>query len=49
MNESGYLTISVEETSEILALPYETVQQSLQFLQSFDPLGAILANLCFCK
>lgn len=48
LDDSGYLTISLDEAEQYLRLPGPTVESALRTLQSFDPPGIGARNLREC-
>lgn len=48
IDENGYLTMSVEEISQAMHTDTETVEDVLNFIQTFDPCGVAARNLREC-
>ncbi|TDF98740.1 RNA polymerase factor sigma-54 [Paenibacillus piri] len=48
LNESGYLTVDMEEAAHQLELPLPIIEQSLEILHSFDPAGVGSRNAAEC-
>ena len=48
IDDNGYLTVSVQEISEALHVSVETVEETLNFIQTFDPTGVAARNLREC-
>lgn len=48
IDENGYLTMSVEEISRAMHTDTETVEDVLNFIQTFDPCGVAARNLREC-
>lgn len=48
LDENGYLTISVEDMSKILATNVERIEQMLDIIQTFEPFGVGAADLKEC-
>ncbi len=48
INEDGYLTISVDEAAEQLAVDYRLVERTLQAIQKLSPHGLGARDLCEC-
>ncbi len=48
IDDNGYLTVSVQEISEALHVSVEIVEETLNFIQTFDPTGVAARNLREC-
>ena len=48
INEDGYLTISIGDVAEALQVPLERVEDALEIVQEFDPIGVGSWNLKEC-
>lgn len=48
LDKRGYLTISIEETAELLKVPREEVEKVLKLIQTFEPAGVGARNLVEC-
>lgn len=48
VDDNGYLTLSVQEISEAMDVSVELVEETLNFIQTFDPIGVAARNLKEC-
>ncbi len=48
IDDNGYLTMSVEEISKAVGADIDTVEEVLNFVQTFDPCGVAARNLREC-
>ena len=48
IDDNGYLTMSVEEISKAVGADIDTVEEVLNFIQTFDPCGVAARNLREC-
>lgn len=48
VDDNGYLTLSVQEISEAMEVSVELVEETLNFIQTFDPIGVAARNLKEC-
>lgn len=48
VDDNGYLTVSVEEISKAMHADTDTVEEVLNFIQTFDPCGVAARNLREC-
>ena len=48
IDENGYLTCQTEEVSEIFGVPCAEVEETLEIIQGFDPVGVGARNLREC-
>ncbi len=48
IDDNGYLTMSVEEISKAVGADIDTVEELLNFIQTFDPCGVAARNLREC-
>ncbi len=48
LNDDGYLTVSLDEMSEMEGIERETLECGIEFVQALDPLGVGARNLAEC-
>ncbi|MEG0291910.1 MAG: RNA polymerase factor sigma-54 [Anaerovoracaceae bacterium] len=48
LDDNGYMTLSVEEVSKLIGEPLEKVNDILEIIQNFDPIGVCAINLADC-
>ena len=48
VDDNGYLTVSVQEISQAMRVSVELVEETLNFIQTFDPAGVAARNLREC-
>ena len=48
LDKNGYLTITTQEVSELLKVSEKDVEDTLNFIQTFDPVGVGARNLTEC-
>lgn len=48
LDENGYMTLTTEEIAKALGVPEENVKDTLEIIQSFDPVGVGASDLREC-